>query len=58
MAQTRSDYIELKQVPRPVRDLVLVKRGKVEDSTTAGGIILPDTSRRLDNSGEVVAVGD
>ena len=58
MAQTRSDYIELKQVPRPVRDLVLVKRGKVEDSTTTGGIILPDTSRRLDNSGEVVAVGD
>ena len=58
MAQVRSDYIELDQVPRPVGDYVLIKRGEAEDSTTAGGIILPDTSRRLDNSGEVVALGD
>ena len=52
------DYIKLNSVPQPIRDLVLVKRGEAEDSTTVGGIILPDTSRRLDNSGEVVALGD
>ena len=52
------DYIRLNSVPQPIRDLVLVKRGEVEEPTTTGGIILPDTSRRLDNSGEVVAVGD
>ena len=52
------DYIKLNSVPQPIRDLVLVKRGEAEDSTTAGGIILPDTSRRLDNSGEVVALGN
>tara|TARA_R100000315_G_scaffold60942_1_gene38413 strand:- start:450 stop:791 length:342 start_codon:yes stop_codon:yes gene_type:complete len=58
MAQARSDYIELQQVPRPVGNYILIKRGEVEDSTTAGGIILPDTSRRLDNSGEVIALGE
>ena len=58
MAQARSDYIELQQVPRPVGDYILIKRGEVEDSTTAGGIILPDSSRRLDNSGEVIALGE
>ena len=58
MAQVRSDYIELQQVPRPVGNYVLIKRGEAEDSTTVGGIILPDTSRRLDNSGEVVALGN
>ena len=52
------DYIKLNSVPQPIRDLVLVKRGEAEDSTTVGGIILPDTSRRLDNSGEVVALGN
>ena len=52
------DYIKLNSVPQPIRDLVLVKRGEVEDSTTAGGIIMHDTSRRLDNSGEVVALGN
>ena len=58
MAQARSDYIELDQVPRPVGSYVLIKRGEVEDSTTATGIILPNSSRRLDHSGEVIAVGD
>ena len=58
MAQARSDYIELQQVPRPVGSYVLIKRGEAEDSTTEGGIILPNTSRRLDNSGEVVGLGD
>ena len=52
------DYIRLNSIPQPIRDLVLVKRGEVEEPTTTGGIILPDTSRRLDNSGEVVALGD
>lgn len=52
------DYIKLKSVPQPIRDLVLVKRGEVEENTTEGGIIMPNTSRRLDNSGEVVALGD
>ena len=58
MAQVRSDYIELQQVPRPVGRYLLIKRGEAEDSTTEGGIILPNTSRRLDNSGEVVGLGD
>ena len=52
------DYISLKSVPQPVRDLVLIKRGEVEENTTSGGIILPEVSRRLDNSGEVVALGE
>ena len=52
------DYIRLKSVPQPIRDLVLVKRGEIEENTTEGGIILPEVSRRLDNSGEVVALGD
>ena len=52
------DYISLKSVPQPVRDLVLIKRGEVEDNISPGGIILPEVSRRLDNSGEVVALGE
>ena len=52
------DYISLKSVPQPVRDLVLIKRGEVEENTTSSGIILPEVSRRLDNSGEVVALGE
>ena len=55
---TNEVYIELQQVPRPVGNYILIKRGEVEDSTTAGGIILPDSSRRLDNSGEVIALGE
>ena len=58
MAQARSDYIELQQVPRPVGNYILIKRGEVEDSTPAGGIMLPDSSRRLDNSVEVIALGE
>ena len=58
MAHVKHDYIPLKSVPRPIRDLVLIKRGQAEENITSGGIILPETSRRLDNSGEVVALGD
>ena len=36
----------------------MIKRGKVESKETSGGIIIPDSSRRLDNSGEVVGLGD
>jgi len=52
------DYISLKSIPQPIRDLVLIKRGETEDNISSGGIILPEVSRRLDNSGEVVALGD
>ena len=58
MAQVRSDYIEVESIPRPIRDNIIIKRGKVESKETSGGIIIPDSSRRLDNSGEVVGVGD
>ena len=52
------DYISLKSIPQPIRDLVLIKRGETEDNISSGGIILPEVSRRLDNSGEVVALGE
>ena len=52
------DYIPLKSMIQPIRDLVLIKRGQVEENITSGGIILPEASRRLDNSGEVIALGD
>jgi len=58
MAQVRSDYIEVESVPQPIRDNIMVKRGKVESDTTSGGIIIPDVSRRLDNSGTVVGLGN
>jgi co-chaperonin GroES (HSP10) len=53
-----NDYIKCNSVPQPIRDLVLIKRGEAEDSITAGGILVPEASRRLDNSGEVVALGN
>jgi len=58
MAQVRSDYIEVDSVPRTIKDNIMVKRGRVESKETSGGIIIPDSSRRLDNSGEVVGLGD
>jgi chaperonin GroES len=58
MAQVKSDYIEVDSVPKPIKDNLIVKRGKVESKETSGGIIIPDSSRRLDNSGEVVGLGD
>ena len=58
MAQVKSDYIEVDSVPTPIRNNIMVKRGRVESSTTDGGIIIPDASRRLDNSGTVVGLGD
>ena len=58
MAQLKSDYIEVESVPQPIRDNIMVKRGKVESDTTDGGIIILNASRRLDNSGTVVGLGD
>jgi chaperonin GroES len=41
---------------RPLHDRVLVKRVE-EESTTSGGIIIPDTAKEKPQEGEVVAVG-
>ena len=42
---------------RPLGDKVLIKRIEA-DSTTAGGIILPDTAKEKPKRGRVQAVGD
>ncbi|QLQ12419.1 MAG: co-chaperone GroES [Brevundimonas sp.] len=41
---------------RPLGDRVLVKRVE-EETTTKGGIIIPDTAKEKPQEGEVVAVG-
>ncbi len=41
---------------RPLQDRILVKRVE-EESTTKGGIIIPDTAKEKPAEGEVVAVG-
>ena len=41
---------------RPLHDRVLVKRVE-EESTTKGGIIIPDTAKEKPQEGEVVSVG-
>ncbi len=41
---------------RPLHDRVLVKRVE-EESTTKGGIIIPDTAKEKPQEGEVIAVG-
>ncbi len=41
---------------KPLHDKVLIKRLE-EETTTAGGIIIPDNSKEKTNQGEVVAVG-
>lgn len=41
----------------PLGDKVVLKRQEAE-STTAGGIVLPDTAKDRPQKGEVVAVGD
>lgn len=41
---------------RPLHDRVLVRRIE-EDTTTAGGIIIPDTAKEKPSEGEIVAVG-
>ena len=58
MAQVRSDYIEVESVPRPIRDNIIIKRGKVESKETSGGIIIPDSAQEKPAEGEVVSVGN
>lgn len=41
---------------RPLRDHVVVRR-KDEETTSAGGIVLPGSAQEKPNQGEVVAVG-
>ena len=41
---------------RPLHDRVLVKRVE-EETTTKGGIIIPDTAKEKPQEGEVVAAG-
>ena len=41
---------------RPLHDRVLVKRVE-EETTTKGGIIIPDTAKEKPQEGEVIAVG-
>lgn len=42
---------------RPLHDRVLVKRTE-EDSTSAGGIVIPDSASEKPAKGEVIAVGN
>ena len=42
---------------RPLQDRILVKRVE-EESTTKGGIIIPDTAKEKPAEGEIVAVGN
>ena len=41
---------------RPLHDRVLVRRIE-EDTTTKGGIIIPDTAKEKPSEGEIIAVG-
>ncbi len=41
---------------RPLADRILVQRVE-EESTTAGGIIIPDTAKEKPQEGKVIAVG-
>ncbi|PBB99036.1 co-chaperone GroES [Mesorhizobium sp. WSM3862] len=41
---------------RPLHDRVVVRRVESE-STTAGGIIIPDTAKEKPQEGEIIAVG-
>jgi chaperonin GroES len=42
---------------RPLHDRVVIKRMD-EDSTSAGGIVIPDSASEKPSKGEVVAVGN
>jgi chaperonin GroES len=41
---------------RPLHDRVVVKRTE-EDTTSAGGIVIPDSASEKPSKGEIVAVG-
>ena len=42
---------------RPLADRVIVEPSDTAESTTAGGIIIPDTAKEKPQEGEIVAVG-
>ena len=42
---------------RPLHDRVLVKRTE-EDTTSAGGIVIPDSASEKPSRGEIIAVGN
>lgn len=42
---------------RPLHDRVVVKRTE-EDTTSAGGIVIPDSASEKPSKGEIVAVGN
>ena len=42
---------------RPLHDRVVIRRVE-EDTTTPGGIVLPDTATEKPQQGEIVAIGD
>ena len=42
---------------KPLADKVLVKPDEISESTTAGGIIIPDTAKEKPQKGEIVASG-
>ena len=42
---------------RPLHDRIIVKRIE-EESTSSGGIIIPDSAKEKPAQGEVIAVGD
>jgi chaperonin GroES len=41
---------------RPLHDRVVIRRVD-EDTTTSGGIIIPDTAKEKPSQGEVIAIG-
>ena len=42
---------------RPLHDRVLVKRTE-EDTTSAGGIVIPDSATEKPSKGEIIAIGN
>ena len=42
---------------KPLADRVIIKTSDAAESTTAGGIIIPDTAKEKPQEGEIVAVG-
>ncbi len=42
---------------KPLHDRVIVKRIE-EDTTTSGGIIIPDSAKEKPQEGEIIAVGE
>ena len=43
---------------RPLHDRIVVKRLEEKESTTAGGLFIPDSAKEKPQEGEVVAIGN